>query len=90
MKTPKAVLLVSCFLLVAVLAVFGRTLGHGFVNLDNDQYVYRNPHVIGGLSGQDVVWAFTHFMPTTGTRSPGSRTCSTAKSMGWSTPAAIT
>ena len=61
MKTPKAVLLVSCFLLVAVLAVFGRTVWYGFVSLDDGQYVYSNPHVTGGLSGQDVVWAFSHF-----------------------------
>ncbi len=61
MKTPKAVILVSCFLFLAVLAVFGRTVRYGFVNFDDDQYVYRNAHVTGGLSGQDVVWAFSHF-----------------------------
>ena len=61
MKTPKTALWVSCLLLVAVLTVFGRTAWYGFVNYDDDEYVGSNAHVTGGLSGQDVAWAFTHF-----------------------------
>jgi hypothetical protein len=40
--------------------VFGQTLGHGFVNYDDDRYVYKNPHVIHGLDLKGVEWAFTH------------------------------
>jgi tetratricopeptide (TPR) repeat protein len=47
------------FLLLAVALVFGQTLGHGFVNFDDDDYVYKNPHVKGGLSLEGVAWACT-------------------------------
>ena len=40
--------------------VFGQTLGHGFVNYDDDQYVYENPQVIHGLNLKGIEWAFTH------------------------------
>ena len=46
-------------LLLAVIAVYGQTAGQGFVNLDDDQYVYANRHVLGGLSAEGVAWAFT-------------------------------
>ena len=52
--------LVSClFLVVAVSLVFGQTLRHGFVNYDDDQYVYDNPQVIQGLTLHGIAWAFT-------------------------------
>ena len=53
-----ATLLVCGFLLAAVLAVFGRTVGYEFVNYDDDDYVYNNPHVSGGLTWDNVTWAF--------------------------------
>jgi tetratricopeptide (TPR) repeat protein len=40
--------------------VFGRTLGHDFVNYDDNVYVYENPAVLGGLSLKGIIWAFTH------------------------------
>jgi protein O-mannosyl-transferase len=46
-------------LLLAVFLVFGQTLGHGFVDYDDKEYVYNNPHVAGGLTAQGVGWAFT-------------------------------
>jgi tetratricopeptide (TPR) repeat protein len=50
-----------CLLLaLAVLAVFGQTAHFGFVNFDDDHYVYENPRLTSGLSFQDVAWAFTH------------------------------
>jgi len=45
---------------VALALVFGRTVGHDFVNYDDREYVYNNPSVTGGLTGSGVVWAFTH------------------------------
>lgn len=39
---------------------FGQTIHFGFVNFDDDVYVYRNPHVTGGLTRSDASWAFTH------------------------------
>ena len=50
---------VCLFLLLAVVLVFGRTVGHEFVNYDDDQYVYENPRVSGGLTVDGIAWAFT-------------------------------
>ena len=47
------------FLLLAVFLVFGQTVGHEFINYDDDQYVYENPQVTGGLTARGVSWAFT-------------------------------
>jgi tetratricopeptide (TPR) repeat protein len=50
-----------CVLLVMlVLAVFGQTVGDGFVNFDDDQYVFQNAIVSKGLSPDGIEWAFTH------------------------------
>jgi protein O-mannosyl-transferase len=50
-----------CALLLAITwAVFGQTLGHGFVNFDDPIYVTENEHVYRGLNWQSVGWAFTH------------------------------
>ena len=48
---PCIPLAVCGFLLLAVIAVFGQTAGHDFVNFDDDDYVYENPHVRTGLTG---------------------------------------
>ena len=40
-------------------AVFGQTLGHEFVDFDDDS-VYENPVVARGLTLKGIVWAFTH------------------------------
>jgi protein O-mannosyl-transferase len=51
-----------CALLaLAVVLVFGRTCWHDFVNFDDDAYVYDNPRVTAGLTGQSAAWAFTAF-----------------------------
>ena len=41
--------------------VFGQTLQHGFVNLDDPEYVYENQHVFNGLDGAEIGWAFRSF-----------------------------
>jgi hypothetical protein len=56
----RLVLAVCGLLLLAVATVFGQTVGHDFVNLDDQEYVYQNPYVLKGLTGQDIAWAFTH------------------------------
>jgi hypothetical protein len=38
-------------LLAAVLAVFGRTIGHDFILLDDPSLIYQNPHVMGAFPG---------------------------------------
>jgi tetratricopeptide (TPR) repeat protein len=50
-----------CAALIAITwAVFGQTVGHGFVNFDDPVYVSENDHVRAGLNWQGVAWAFTH------------------------------
>ena len=49
-----------CIALAAITwTVFGRTVGHEFVNYDDPSYVTAEPNVAGGLSWPGVVWAFT-------------------------------
>ncbi len=45
-------------LLAVVLGVFGQTVEHGFLNYDDDDYVYENPVVRQGLSRDGVATAF--------------------------------
>jgi tetratricopeptide (TPR) repeat protein len=50
-----------CVFLVAITwSVFGRTVGHDFVNYDDQNYVYENPKITSGLSMASLAWAFTH------------------------------
>jgi protein O-mannosyl-transferase len=53
---------ISVALAGAVWMVFGQTLGHQFVNLDDESYVYENPFVKRGLNGPSIEWAFTHIV----------------------------
>ncbi len=39
--------------------VFSQTVGFDFVNFDDFDYVYENPHVARGLTPQGIVWALT-------------------------------
>ncbi len=52
---------VSGLLLLAVLIVFGQTIGHGFINFDDDSYVFENGQVNGGLTTAGIAWAITAF-----------------------------
>src|SRR5437773_631908 len=50
-----------CLALIAITwLVFGQTLGHDFVDVDDHVYVYENPSITRGLSVDGVAWAFTH------------------------------
>lgn len=50
-----------CLLLVGLIwFCFGSTLSFGFVNYDDNYYVYDNPHVRNGLSLSGIKWALTH------------------------------
>ena len=54
-------ILVCLFLVVAVALIYGRTLGHDFVNYDDPNYVVENAHVRAGLSLEGFRWALTTF-----------------------------
>ena len=51
---------VCVFLAAVILAVFGQTLGYGFINYDDNGYVSENTQVIRGLTWKGIEWAFTH------------------------------
>lgn len=53
-------LAVCLFLLLIVGLAFGQTLQDGFLNYDDNDYVYDNPHITAGLTPGGIVWAFTH------------------------------
>ncbi|MCP4902361.1 MAG: tetratricopeptide repeat protein [bacterium] len=53
------VVLVSVFLSLAVVVVFGQAVNFDFVSLDDPDYVIENPAVNQGLSKASVRWAFT-------------------------------
>eukprot|EP00913_Durusdinium_trenchii_P035302 g33032.t1 len=46
-------------LVALTLAVYLQTWQFDFVDYDDGMYVFQNPHVLGGLSGENVAWAFT-------------------------------
>src|SRR4030095_1715488 len=50
---------IGLVLAAATLAVYAPVAGHGFVDYDDDEYVFRNPRVQAGLSADGVAWAFT-------------------------------
>jgi tetratricopeptide (TPR) repeat protein len=51
-----------CILLAVVIwLVFGQTLRHDFVNVDDVDYVLKNLEVARGLTIDGIVWAFSHF-----------------------------
>jgi len=52
---------VLCLVLAAItFAVFGQTAGFGFINYDDNLYVYDNPVVAKGFSLKGFVWALTY------------------------------
>jgi Flp pilus assembly protein TadD len=48
-------------LLALILSVYWQVGGHAFVGMDDSTYVTGNPHVRGGLTRENVSWAFTTF-----------------------------
>ncbi len=60
LRAHAAELGICLFLVLAALAVFGRTAGFEFVAYDDDAYVYANRHVKPGLTLDGIKWAFTH------------------------------
>src|SRR6267143_5419710 len=58
---PPLLALYVCLILVAITwSVFGQTAGYGFVNFDDDLYVYDTPEISRGLTINGILAAFTH------------------------------
>jgi protein O-mannosyl-transferase len=52
-------LLINAALAASTLLVYWQVHSFDFVSFDDSSYVYRNPHVISGLTMNNVVWAFS-------------------------------
>src|SRR5262245_60274077 len=50
-------LLMLAALALVISVTFGRLVKAGFVDLDDPLYVFDNPHVLGGLTPQNIAWA---------------------------------
>src|SRR5262245_66309016 len=60
MTRRAAILGISIFLVAITWLVFGETLRHPSINLDDPEYVFENPEIIAGVSSSSVLWALTH------------------------------
>ena len=52
-------IVVSLVLVVITLSVYMRVGNYQFVNYDDEDYVTKNSHVASGLTGSNLLWAFT-------------------------------
>ena len=60
-RNDRRITIAVCIFLTAIVwVVFGQTLGHDFVNFDDDRYVYENPEVSRGLTIDGLKWLLTH------------------------------
>ena len=46
-------------LAILTIAVFGQVRSHDFIDFDDGLYVVENPNVRGGLTTENIAWAFT-------------------------------
>jgi tetratricopeptide (TPR) repeat protein len=58
-RSTKWIVVLSLTLLVSL--PYWQAGGFAFVNIDDNDYVYKNSHVLQGLTKEGVAWAFTTF-----------------------------
>ena len=58
--SPLARVLTLAALALATLLTFAGTLRNGWVNLDDGDYVFQNPHVVHGWNPADAAWFLAH------------------------------
>ncbi len=57
----RTAIIVTCVGLLALTwGVFVQTLHYGFINYDDNNYVYQNPNVIAGFNLDGIRWAFAN------------------------------
>ncbi len=66
----RAELLVSLFLVLSTVAVFGQVVHYDFVNFDDPLYIEENRFVRMGVSWESILWAFDEGVRTTGYWAP--------------------
>jgi protein O-mannosyl-transferase len=60
----RLVAILAVLLALGTAAVYAPAMRNGFVNLDDPDYVTRNPHVLAGLTWADVRWALGSSYPS--------------------------
>lgn len=60
----RTVVLLAVLLAAATAAVYAPAMRNGFVNLDDPEYVTKNPFVLGGLTWHDIHWALGSNYPS--------------------------
>jgi protein O-mannosyl-transferase len=63
-KDWRLIIFLAVLLALGTAAVYSPAMRNGFVNLDDPEYVTRNPHVLGGLTWADVRWALGSSYPS--------------------------
>jgi tetratricopeptide (TPR) repeat protein len=51
--------LAGVFLIALTLAAYWQITGHDFIIIDDEVYVYENPHVQKGITSESLAWAFS-------------------------------
>jgi hypothetical protein len=60
----RLVVFLAVLLALCTAAVYAPAMRNGFVNLDDPDYVMRNPYVLGGLTWADIKWAMGSNYPS--------------------------
>jgi len=60
----RIIVFLAVLLALGTAAVYAPAMRNGFVNLDDPDYVTRNPYVLGGLSWADIHWALGSNYPS--------------------------
>jgi tetratricopeptide (TPR) repeat protein len=60
----RLVAILAVLLALGTAAIYAPAMRNGFVNLDDPDYVTRNPHVLAGLTWADVRWALGSSYPS--------------------------
>ena len=60
----RSIAFLAVLLALGTAAVYAPAMRNGFVNLDDTDYVTRNPHVLAGLTWADVRWALGSSYPS--------------------------
>jgi protein O-mannosyl-transferase len=63
-KNSRLVIFLAVLLALGTAAIYAPAMRNGFVNLDDPDYVTRNPHVLAGLTWADVRWALGSSYPS--------------------------
>ena len=63
-KDWRLIAFLAVLLALGTAAVYSPAMRNGFVNLDDPDYVTRNPHVLAGLTWSDVRWALGSSYPS--------------------------